>query len=90
MKVNLPLLYVIKKILTYAKVIKDLYTLKRKHKVSKKTFLVEQVSAVIERKTSPKFKDPSCPTVTCRIGKNGSIEALLDLSACVNLMPYSI
>ncbi|KAL5573652.1 hypothetical protein UlMin_023249 [Ulmus minor] len=89
-KVNLPLLHVIKKIPTYAKVIKDLCTLKRKHKVSKKTFLAEQVSAVIERKTPPKFKDPGCPTVTCRIGKNGSSEALLDLGASVNLMPYSI
>ncbi|KAL5555822.1 hypothetical protein UlMin_038058 [Ulmus minor] len=89
-KVNLPLLHVIKKIPSYTKVIKDLCTLKRKHKVSKKTLLAEQVSAVIERKTPPKFKDPSCPTVTCRIGKNGSSEALLDLGASVNLMSYSI
>ncbi|KAL5565351.1 hypothetical protein UlMin_028515 [Ulmus minor] len=89
-KVNLPLLLVIKKIPTCAKVIKDLCTLKKKHKMSKKIFLVEQVSAVIERKTPPKFKDLSCPMVTCRIGKNGSSEALLDLGASVNLMPYSI
>ncbi|KAL5542236.1 hypothetical protein UlMin_009946 [Ulmus minor] len=89
-KVNLPLLHVIKKIPTYAKVIKDLCTLKRKHKVRKKTFLVEQVSAVIERKTPPKFKYSGCPMVTCRIGKNGSSETLLDLGASVNLMPYSI
>ena len=84
------MLHVIKKIPTYAKVIKVLCTLMRKHKVSKKTFLAEQVSAVIERKTPPKFKDPGYPTLTCRIGKNGSTEALLDLGASVNLMPYSI
>ena len=90
MKDNLPLLHVIKKIPTYVKVIKDICTLKRKHNVSKKTFLVEQVSAIIERKTPPKFKDPDCPTVTCRIVKNGSSEAFLDLGASVNLMPYSI
>ena len=89
-KVNIPLLHMTKKIHSYAKVIKDLCTLKRKHKVSKKTFLVEQVSVVIERKTPPKFKDPGCPTVTCRIGKNGSSEALLDLCASVNLISYSI
>lgn len=89
-KVNLPLLHVIKKIPSYAKVIKDLCTIKRKHKVSKKTFLAEQVSAVIERETPPKFKDPGCPTVTCTIGENESSEALLDLGASVNLMPYSI
>ena len=40
-KVKLPLLHVINKIPTYAKVIKDLSTIKRKHKVRKKTFLAE-------------------------------------------------
>ncbi|KAL5554757.1 hypothetical protein UlMin_042158 [Ulmus minor] len=89
-KVNLPLLHVIKKISSYAKVIKDLCTIKRKHKVSKKTFLAEQVSAVIEMTTPPKFKDPGCPTVTCTIGENESSEALSDLGASVNLMSYSI
>ncbi|KAL5564894.1 hypothetical protein UlMin_028058 [Ulmus minor] len=89
-KVNLPLLHVIKKIHSYAKVIKDLCTIKRKHKLGRKTFLAEQVSAVIERETAPKFKDPGCPTVTCTIGENESSEALLDLGASVNLMPYSI
>ena len=90
MKVNLPLLHVIKKIPSYAKVIKDLCTLKRKHKVSKKLFLAEQVSAVIERNTPPKYKNPNYPTVTCTIGENESSEALLDLGASVDLMSYSI
>lgn len=40
-KVNLPLFHVIKKIPSYAKVIKDLCTIKRKHKVDKKTFSTE-------------------------------------------------
>ena len=90
MKINLPLLHVIKKIPTYAKVIKDLCTITKKHTINKKTFLVEQVSAVIERKTPPKYKDPGFPTVTCRIGNNETSEALLDLGASVNLMHYSI
>ena len=89
-KVNLPLLHVIKKIPFYAKVIKDICTIKRKHKVGRKTFLAEQVSAVIERKTPPKNKDPSCSMVTCRIDSRGSSEGLLDLGASVNLMSYSI
>ena len=81
---NLPLLHVIMNIPTYAKVIKDLSTLKRKHKVSKKTLLAKQASAVIERKTLLKYKDPDCPTVTCRIGDNESSEALLNIGASVN------
>ncbi|XP_024024257.1 uncharacterized protein LOC112092396 [Morus notabilis] len=58
LKINLPLLHVIKQVPAYAKVIKDLWTIKRKHHVKKTTFLTEQVSAVIEQKTPPKYKDP--------------------------------
>ncbi|KAL5552291.1 hypothetical protein UlMin_002467 [Ulmus minor] len=41
-RINLPLLHVIKQVPSYAKVIKDLCTLKRKHNVKKTTFLAEQ------------------------------------------------
>ncbi|KAL5550610.1 hypothetical protein UlMin_000786 [Ulmus minor] len=74
----------------YAKVIKDLCTLKRKHNVKKTTFLAEQASAVIDSKTPPKYKDPGCPTVACQIGNQACGHALLDLGASVNLMPYSV
>ena len=46
-KINLPLLHVIKQVPAYAKVIKDLCTIKRKRHVKKTPFLTEQVSAVI-------------------------------------------
>ena len=42
------------------------------------------------RKTPPKYKDLSCPMVTCIIGENESSEALLNLGANVNHMPYLI
>ena len=89
-KINLPLLHVIKQVPTYAKVIKDLCTVKRKHHVKKTAFLTEQVSAVIEQKTPPKYKDPGCPTISCQIGTHDFSQALLDLGASVNLMPYSV
>ena len=89
-KINLPLLHVIKQLSTYAKVIKDLCTVKRKHHVKKTAFLTEQVSAVIEQKTPPKYKDPGCPTISCQIGTHDFSQALLDLGASVNLMPYSV
>ncbi|KAL5538423.1 hypothetical protein UlMin_043521 [Ulmus minor] len=57
-RINLPLLHVIKQVPSYAKVIKDLCTLKRKHNVKKTAFLAEQASAVIDSKTPPKYKDP--------------------------------
>uniref|UniRef100_A0A2N9HJM8 Retrotransposon gag domain-containing protein n=1 Tax=Fagus sylvatica TaxID=28930 RepID=A0A2N9HJM8_FAGSY len=65
-KVNLPLLHIIKQMPTYAKVIKDLCTVKRKHHLKKTAFLTEQVSAIIQHKVPPKYKDPGCPTIgTC-------------------------
>ena len=48
-KINLPLLHVIKQVPAYAKVIKDLRTMKRKHHVKKIAFLTEQENAVIQR-----------------------------------------
>ncbi|XP_062103840.1 uncharacterized protein LOC133814955 [Humulus lupulus] len=68
----------------------DICTVKRKHHVKKTAFLTEQVSAVIEQKTPPKYKDPGCPTISCQIGTHEFSQALLDLGASVNLMPYSV
>ena len=47
MKVNIPLLDMIKKVPIYAKFLKDLCTVKRGLNVEKKAFLTEQVSAII-------------------------------------------
>ncbi|KAJ0038202.1 hypothetical protein Pint_23027 [Pistacia integerrima] len=89
-KINLPFLHVIKQVPSYAKVIKDLCTHKRRHNVKKTAFLTEQASAVLDSKTPPKYKDPGRPTVACQIGNKACGQALLDLGASVNLMPYSI
>jgi hypothetical protein len=89
-KVNLPLLHIIKQMPLYAKVIKDLCTVKRKHHVKKTAFLTEQVSAIIQHKVPPKYKDPGCPTISCTIGDYMIERALLDLGASVNLLPFSV
>ncbi|XP_062080181.1 uncharacterized protein LOC133784931 [Humulus lupulus] len=60
------------------------------HHVKKTAFLTEQLSAVIEQKTPPKYKDPGCPTISCQIGTHEFSQALLDLGASVNLMPFSV
>ncbi|XP_022859339.1 uncharacterized protein LOC111380103 [Olea europaea var. sylvestris] len=89
-KINLPLLHVISQVPTYAKVLKDLYNVKRKHHVKKTAFLIEHVSAVIEQRIPPKYKDPGCPTVSFVIGNHEISQALIDLGPSVNIMPYSI
>ena len=89
-KVNIPLLDMIKKVPTYAKFLKDLCTVKRGLNVNKKAFLTEQVSDIIQCKTPMKYKDPGCPTISVNIGDTYVEKALLDLGASVNLLPYSM
>ena len=89
-KVNIPLLEMIKQVPTYANFLKDLCTVKRGLNVDKKAFLTEQVSAIIQCKTPVKYKDPSCPTILVNIGGTCVEKALLDLGASVNLLPYSM
>ena len=90
MKVNIPLLDMIKQVPTYAKFLKDLCIVKRGLNVDKKAFLIEQVNAIIQCKTPVKYKDPSCPTISVNIGGTCVEKALLDLGASVNLLPYSM
>ena len=89
-KVNIPLLDMIKQVPTYAKFLKDLCTVKKGLNVNKKAFLNEQVSAIIDSKTPVKYKDPGCPTISVNIGGISVEKALLDLGASVNLLPYSM
>ena len=90
MKVNIPLLDMIKQVPAYAKFLKDLCTVKRGFNVNKKAFLTEQVSAIIECKTPVKYKDLGCPTISVNIGGISVEKALLDLGASFNLLPYSM
>ncbi|KAI5676080.1 hypothetical protein M9H77_07030 [Catharanthus roseus] len=91
-KINFPLLEVIKQVPSYAKFLKDMCTFKRKSKtsVSKKIFLTEQVSSVLQYNTPPKYKDPGVPTISCLIGNHKIDRELLDLGSSVNLIPYSV
>ena len=89
-KVNIPLLDIIKQVPAYAKFLKDLCTIKKGLGMEKKAFLTEQVSAIIQSKNPVKYKDPGSPTISVNIGGNCIDKSLLDLGASVNLMPYSV
>ena len=89
-KVNIPLLDMIKQVPTYAKFLKDLCTVKRGLNFDKKAFLTEQVSSIIQCKTPVKYKDSGCPTILVNIRGTCVDKALLDLGASVNLLPYSM
>ena len=89
-KVNIPLLDIIKQVPTYAKFLKDLCTIKKGLGIEKKAFLTEQVSAIIQSKNPVKYKDPGSPTISVKIGGTCIDKSLLDLGASVNLLPYSV
>ena len=89
-KVNIPLLDMIKQVPTYAKFLKDLCTDKKGFGINKKAFLTEQVSSIIQYKTLLKYKDPGSPTISVNIGGTCIDKALLDLGVSVNLLPYSM
>ena len=89
-KVNIPLLDIIKQVPAYAKFLKDLCTIKKGLGIEKKAFITEQVSAIIQSKNPVKYKDPGSPTILVNIGGTCIDKALLDLGASVNLLPYSV
>ena len=89
-KVNIPLLDIIKQVPAYAKFLKYLCTIKKGLGIEKKAFLIEQVSAIIQRKSPIKYKDPGSPTISVNIGGPCIDKSLLDLGASVNLLPYSV
>ena len=89
-KVNIPLLDIIKQVPAYAKFLKDLCTIKKGLGIEKMAFLTEQVSAIIQSKNAVKYKDPGSPTISVNIGGNYIDKSLLDLGASVNLLPYSM
>ena len=89
-KVNIPLLDIIKQVPSYTKFLKDLCTIKKGLGIEKKAFLTEQVSAIIQSKNPVKYKDPGSPTISVNIGGTCIDKSLLDLGASVNLLPYSV
>ena len=90
MKLNIPLLDLIKQVPAYAKFLKDLCMIKKGLGIEKKAFLTEQVSSIIQSKYPVKYKDPGSPTISVNIGGNSIDKSLLDLGASVNLMPYLV
>ena len=89
-KLNVPLLDVIKQISSYAKFLKDLCTVKRKLGVNKEVYMTEQSTSLIQNNLPPKYKDPRSPTISIVVGNSKLGHALVDLGVSVNLFPYSV
>ncbi|XP_071717730.1 uncharacterized protein [Rutidosis leptorrhynchoides] len=89
--VNMPLIQVLKGMPNYGKFIKNLLSSKGKYEEVSATFLVEECSAIINKqKMPPKLGDLGRFVIPCNMGGSEVYDALVDLGASVNLMPYSI
>ena len=89
-KINEPLLDAIQQVTSYAKFLKDICTNKRRTNVSKKVFLVTNISELLSSLILVNYKDLGFPTIICTIGQAEISRALLDLRASINLLPLSV
>ncbi|GJX49405.1 reverse transcriptase domain-containing protein [Tanacetum coccineum] len=74
----------------YGKFLKELVSNKHKLEQILSTFLSDESLAMIQNKVPPKFKDPRSFLIPCTFSKTFSCNALADLGASINLMPYSV
>ncbi|GJY07074.1 hypothetical protein Tco_0374128 [Tanacetum coccineum] len=74
----------------YGKFLKELVSYKHKLEQISSAFLSDESSTIIQNKVPPKLGDPGSFLIPCTFSKAFSCNALADLGASINLMPYSI
>ncbi|GJY09326.1 reverse transcriptase domain-containing protein [Tanacetum coccineum] len=74
----------------YGKFLKELIRNKHKLQQISSGFLSDESSAMIQNKVPPKLEDPRSFHIPCTFSKAFSCNALADLWASINLMPYSL
>ncbi|CAL2270599.1 unnamed protein product [Prunus armeniaca] len=79
-QVNIPLLDAIKQVPKYTTFLKELCTTRRRISNKEMVRVSENVSAVLQRKLPPKYKDPGSFTIPCVIGNTKFEHARLDLA----------
>ncbi|XP_027368236.1 uncharacterized protein LOC113874210 [Abrus precatorius] len=75
---------------SYAKFMKELLSKKKKLKNDKTVPLIEECSAILQRKLPQKLKDLGSFNISCTIGNCTVGKALCDLGACINLMSLAM
>ncbi|GKE15076.1 reverse transcriptase domain-containing protein [Tanacetum coccineum] len=89
-RINVPLVDVIAGMHNYGKFLKELIS--NKHKIEQifVTFLSDESLTMIQNKVPPKLEDPGSFLIPCNFNKTFSCNALADLGASTNLIPYSL
>ncbi|GJU73558.1 reverse transcriptase domain-containing protein [Tanacetum coccineum] len=74
----------------YGKFLKELTSNKQKLEQISSAFQSDENFAMIQNKVPPKLEDPESFIIPCTFSKAFSCNALADLGASINLMPYSL
>ena len=88
--INIPFADALEQMPNYVKFMKDILSRKRRLSKFETMNLIEECSAVLQRKLSHKLKDPGSFTIPCKIGNSIFKRALCDLGDRINLMLLSI
>ncbi|GJY25638.1 reverse transcriptase domain-containing protein [Tanacetum coccineum] len=89
-QINVPLVDVLAGMPNYGKFLKELISNKHKLEKISSSFLSDKSFAMIQNKVPPKLGDPESFLIPCTFDKAFSCNALADLGASINLMPYSL
>src|SRR5262249_15210347 len=87
-KVNVPLIDALLHMPNHVKNLEDILRNKRKLDEADVVTLSEESSAILQHKLPPKLEDPGNFTIPCTIGSLTIEDALADLGASINVMPY--
>ena len=88
--INIPFVDVLEQMLSYVKFMKYILSKKRRFLDFEIVNLIEEFSAILQRKLQQKLKDPGSFTILCTIRNSIFERALCDLGGSINLMPLSI
>ncbi|GKC93105.1 reverse transcriptase domain-containing protein [Tanacetum coccineum] len=89
-RINVPLVDVLAEMPNYGRFLKELVSNNHKLKQIPVAFLSDESSSLIQNKVPPKLRDLGSFLIPCNFIKAFSCDALADLGASINLMPYSL
>ena len=88
--INIPFADALEHMPSYVKFMKDILFRKKRLSEFETVNLIKECSAILQRKSPKKLKEPGSFTIPCKIGNSIFERALCDLEASINLMPLSI
>ena len=88
--INLPFIEALSQMLNAVKFLKELLANKQKFDEVSYVEMNAVCSAILQKKLANKLKDPGSFTIPCLIGSLDVNNALADLGASINVMPYKM